>query len=342
MDDGAGGLPERAAASAPTTPSCCSWRGCCAASGATSAARRRACCKLLERPGPHFASVDAGLRGYKARHNLAVVYHQQGRAHDAEAQWRRVTADRPDFLPGWLGRAEVALRQGAWGLLGEAAARLDALPRGPLEAAVLRGRALLARREFAAARAALEAAAASFPRELAPRVVLTHVLLQEGGDLDAAERRCATCWPWTRGHNQARRNLDLLLRRRTGDAATASPTSGAAGKRTRSRPRRPGRRAWRSSPPSTTRRTSSSRSWSTTSAWARERSSCSPTTAPTAPWNWPPASRPRPSRGSTAAASWTSPCAVTPWTRAAGRWPAASTGCCWWTPTSSSCPRKAD
>ena len=98
---------------------------------------------LESKPGPHFASVDAGLRGYKARHNLAVVYHQQGRAHDAEAQWRRVTADRPDFLPGWLGLAEVALRQGAWGLLGEAAARLEALPRGPLEAAVLRGRALL-------------------------------------------------------------------------------------------------------------------------------------------------------------------------------------------------------
>ena len=71
-------------------------------------------------------------------------------------------ADRPDFLPGWLGLAEVALQQGAWGLLGEAAARLDALPRGPLEAAVLRAGGLLARREFAAARAAaLEAAAAS-------------------------------------------------------------------------------------------------------------------------------------------------------------------------------------
>ena len=57
---------------------------------------------LDSKPGPHFASVDAGLRGYKARHNLAVVYHQQGRAGDAEAQWRRVVAERPDFCPaGW-------------------------------------------------------------------------------------------------------------------------------------------------------------------------------------------------------------------------------------------------
>src|SRR5262249_37879969 len=36
----------------------------------------------------HFASVDAGLRGHKAHHNLAVVYREQGRDADAEAQWR--------------------------------------------------------------------------------------------------------------------------------------------------------------------------------------------------------------------------------------------------------------
>jgi tetratricopeptide (TPR) repeat protein len=141
---------------------------------------------LATKPGPHFASVDAGLRGYKARHNLAVVFHQQGRAPEAEAQWRLVTAERPDFLPGWLGLAECALRRADRALLEEAAVRMEGLAGGPLEAAVLRGRGLLARGEFAAARAALEGAAARFPRELLPRVVLTHVLLQEGRDMDAA------------------------------------------------------------------------------------------------------------------------------------------------------------
>ncbi len=34
----------------------------------------------------HFAMVDAGLRGFKARHNLAMLYHEQGRSDAAEAQ----------------------------------------------------------------------------------------------------------------------------------------------------------------------------------------------------------------------------------------------------------------
>src|SRR5262249_47732844 len=58
------------------------------------------------RPGPHFASVDAGLRGYKARHNLAVALWQQGRHDEAEAEWGKVAAERPGFLPGWVGLAE--------------------------------------------------------------------------------------------------------------------------------------------------------------------------------------------------------------------------------------------
>jgi hypothetical protein len=37
----------------------------------------RALLRLLDvRSAGHFASVDAGLQGYKAHHNLGVVYHQ--------------------------------------------------------------------------------------------------------------------------------------------------------------------------------------------------------------------------------------------------------------------------
>src|SRR5262249_31792946 len=59
--------------------------------------------RLLQTPpGAYFASVDAGLRGYKARHNLAVVYRDQGRLAEAEAQWRETLRDQPDFLPAVL------------------------------------------------------------------------------------------------------------------------------------------------------------------------------------------------------------------------------------------------
>jgi hypothetical protein len=92
-----------------------------------------------------FASVDAGLRGYKARHNLAVVYCRQGRFAWAEAQWREVVRERPDFLPGWLGLGEASLRQGKWHALEETAGKLEELPGGASEAAVLRAHGLLAR-----------------------------------------------------------------------------------------------------------------------------------------------------------------------------------------------------
>ena len=59
----------------------------------------------------HFASVDSGLRGYKARHNLAVLYQEQGRAAEAEAQWRAVVAERAGFAPAWHGLGEVYLRR---------------------------------------------------------------------------------------------------------------------------------------------------------------------------------------------------------------------------------------
>src|SRR5262249_27691668 len=65
-------------------------------------------------PGTHFASIDAGLAGYKARHNLAVLYQQNGRPAEAETQWRVALSEKPDFVPAWLGVGEVCLTQARW------------------------------------------------------------------------------------------------------------------------------------------------------------------------------------------------------------------------------------
>jgi tetratricopeptide (TPR) repeat protein len=135
--------------------------------------------RLLDsREGPHFASVDAGLRGYKARHNLAVLYQEQGRSAEAEAQWRAALAECPGFQPAWLGLGEVCL----------------------------------ARREFGAARRVLEEAAARFPREVQPRLALSRVLLQEGRDWEAAERALRDVLRLDPGQAEARRNLAVLLK----------------------------------------------------------------------------------------------------------------------------------
>ncbi len=56
-------------------------------------------------PADYFASVDTSLRGWRTRHVLALLYRQQGRRSEAEAQW---WVERPDFGPAWQGRKELA------------------------------------------------------------------------------------------------------------------------------------------------------------------------------------------------------------------------------------------
>ncbi len=168
---------------------------------------------LAGREGQHFASVDAGLRGHKARHNLAVLYHQQGRHGEATAQWRAAVDECPGFTPAWLGLGEACLARGDWTGLEEAAARLEGLEPGTPEAAVLRARGLLARRDFAAARALLDEVIRAHPQALGPRVALSHLLLQEGRDPAAAEQALRDVLLLDPGHREALHNLSVLLGR---------------------------------------------------------------------------------------------------------------------------------
>ena len=141
---------------------------------------------LQSREGDHFASVDPGLRGYKARHNLAVLYQDQGRLEEAKAQWRAVTAERPDFIPAWLGLGELYLAANLWH-------DLDAVMRH-----CSRHRKEGTKRHCSAPEPCSNGRN-SRPREprsrnpspgtrvrSKPRVILSHVLLQEGRDPRAA------------------------------------------------------------------------------------------------------------------------------------------------------------
>jgi hypothetical protein len=135
---------------------------------------------------------------------LGVVYHQQGRPEEAQAQWRAAVAERPDFLPG-------CLRQQRWREMGEVLGRLERLPpHGPTEAALIHARAHLARRELAEARGRLADLIGQHPQALEPRVVLCHVLLQEDHDPKAAERALRAVLALAPEHAEARHNLALL------------------------------------------------------------------------------------------------------------------------------------
>jgi glycosyltransferase involved in cell wall biosynthesis/Flp pilus assembly protein TadD len=162
--------------------------------------------------GPHFASVEAGLRGYKARHHLAAVYHQRGRRAEAEAEWRRVLDEQPDFAPAWLGIGELCLAQGKWDELEQAARGLEAAAGDRTDAAVLRARGHLARREFTPAQELLQQVIAEQPRALWPRVLLSHALLQEGRDWEAAERALQDVLALDPHNVEACGNLTVLRR----------------------------------------------------------------------------------------------------------------------------------
>ena len=92
-------------------------------------------------PGTHFASVNAGLRGYVTRHNLAAAYHELERLAEAEAHWKAALAERPGYEPAWRGLMGVFLQQQRWQELEELARGLETGPDGPLQSAVVRGRA---------------------------------------------------------------------------------------------------------------------------------------------------------------------------------------------------------
>jgi GT2 family glycosyltransferase/Flp pilus assembly protein TadD len=167
---------------------------------------------LTVQPPKQFGSMDAGVRGYKARHNLAVVYHQQGRAAEAEAQWRPAVAERPDFLPSWIGLGELYLSSGRWKEFEEVVQHLDAHPGAGFEGEVMRARGHMARREFGPALGLLRRVTSQHPNAVWPRVILSHALLQEGKDLAAAEQALRDVLTLDPGHSEARHNLSLVLR----------------------------------------------------------------------------------------------------------------------------------
>jgi tetratricopeptide (TPR) repeat protein len=159
----------------------------------------------------HFASVDAALAGPKVRHNLAVLYMDQRRYAEAEAQWRAALATDPAFDAARVGLAEVYLKHGRWAELNRVLSELDATL--PFEVALLRGQMLVERQEYAAARQSLAAAVGRHPEDIRPRVILSHAFLKEAADWRAAERALLDVLEIDPNHSETRHNLSVLRQR---------------------------------------------------------------------------------------------------------------------------------
>jgi tetratricopeptide (TPR) repeat protein len=200
-----------------------------------------------------FGSADVGLNGYLARHQLALLYYQQGRLAEAEAEWKLALADRPGYLDALKGLGEMYLKQGRWPELDGVVERLTTrsvrtcvptedrgneenaglrttdyglLTTDQAEGLILQARGMLARQEFEAARSILEPMAAGQAGSVYPRIILSHVYLQDRKDFQSAERVLREIVQLDPTQAESWRNLAVLLREqgRRDEAAEACRT----------------------------------------------------------------------------------------------------------------------
>jgi tetratricopeptide (TPR) repeat protein len=90
--------------------------------------------------GAHFASVVPGLRGFRARHLLGVVYRDLGKAAEAESVLRLAVNEAPGFLPAGTALAELLASQGRREEADDVLRHIEKQPNGAAAAAVLRSR----------------------------------------------------------------------------------------------------------------------------------------------------------------------------------------------------------
>jgi GT2 family glycosyltransferase/Tfp pilus assembly protein PilF len=181
-----------------------------------------------------FGSADVGLNGYLARHQLALLYYQQGRLAEAEAEWKLALADRPGYLDALKGLGEMYLKQGRWPELDAVVERLIEEKTNShglhgshgYEGQILQARGMLARKEFEAARSILEPMVEAQPGSVYPRIILSHVYLQDRKDFESAERVLREVVQLDATQAESWRNLAVLLREqgRLDEAAEACRT----------------------------------------------------------------------------------------------------------------------
>ena len=168
---------------------------------------------MAMKPGSYLGAADAGIRKYIAPHTLGLIYWEQGRVQEAEKQWQAVVANHPDYKDSWQMLAEIYLTQKRWTDVEAIITRCEAKAEWASDGAILRARLHLAKKEFAAARTILNQLIAQNPQAMAPRFHLTHVLLGEGQDWQAAEQALRDLLKIDPRQPQGWYNLVALLRR---------------------------------------------------------------------------------------------------------------------------------
>ncbi|MBX9677717.1 MAG: glycosyltransferase [Gemmataceae bacterium] len=158
----------------------------------------------------HFASIDVGIRTYKARHNLAVLCKEQSRFADAETHWRAAVDESPSFLPAWLGLTSLLIQGDRLEEALAAANAMESIPGFFPEGQLVRASVFMRKQQYGKAIAMLEKLISDDPHSLPPRIILTHALLQEGTNLKAAEQALLQVLRMDPNNAEAQWNLKKL------------------------------------------------------------------------------------------------------------------------------------
>lgn len=168
---------------------------------------------LQTQPSVYFGSVLEGLRGFQGQHQLALVHLHLGELAEAETLWRQVLRERPGWIGGWQGLAEVFQVAKRWRELEEHLARWPAELDGIVESILRRGRMLLNLRRFSDACSLLEDGLRAYPDRLVLLIDLSHVLLEEDRDHARAEQILLQILNREPTQRSARHNLEVLRQR---------------------------------------------------------------------------------------------------------------------------------
>jgi GT2 family glycosyltransferase/tetratricopeptide (TPR) repeat protein/2-polyprenyl-3-methyl-5-hydroxy-6-metoxy-1,4-benzoquinol methylase len=114
----------------------------------------------------HFSSLDPGIGGHKARHNLAMVYADMSDFRRAEEQWRLILEEKHRYRPAWRGLGSTLVRQDKLDEAAELAGNemVDKSLEG--EGWLLQARLECVRGDHGAARRAFEQAIQLLPNDL--------------------------------------------------------------------------------------------------------------------------------------------------------------------------------
>jgi tetratricopeptide (TPR) repeat protein len=174
---------------------------------------------LQTNPGQHFSSIDSGIMGAKAWHNLAILYGQQNRHNLAAAAWKKVVEADPDNRMAWRGLLDAFCASRDIPSINDAIAFCQEKKIGTDISALAQAKLLIARSDIYAAVSVLESALTT-----SNSIDLLDELCQLAfrSDLvDIAERRLIELTRRCPDDASALRNLGIIyLRRKLKSKAT--------------------------------------------------------------------------------------------------------------------------